>query len=289
MYLSQAALIDRLLEQDFAGILRSENLISNDLRFNPGKERHKWEQLRPCSTPLDYKVPKLLLVDSPAQPDLALVHWMQIAVGTLMYILNSRPDLTHSVHQMARFVNNPGSAHVKALDHILRYLAGTGDLCLIVGNWTPVDRRFLVGFHLYADSSHKNVELDFPTIIFVALVALECLLWVLFCFLVLLFRIRCLPPRVRLSIMLILLPSKILNMCDFYSVILVFLLMTLILLSYLLIVSRPWPCLRAPRIVLVQSILTLQWLWRVITFNAGELLWNIVLQPNRLLICGPSS
>ena len=62
---------------------------------------------------------------------------------------------------MACFVHNPGPAHVKALDHILRYLAGTGDLCLIVGNWTPVDLRFLAGFHLNADSSHKNVELDF--------------------------------------------------------------------------------------------------------------------------------
>jgi hypothetical protein len=63
-------------------------------------------------------MPKLSLVDSPPQPDLALVHWMQIAGGTLMYILNSRPDLTHSVHQVARFVHNLGSTHVKALDHI---------------------------------------------------------------------------------------------------------------------------------------------------------------------------
>jgi hypothetical protein len=129
MYLSQAVLIDSLLEQEFAGIMRSENLISNDLRYNPGKELHKWEQLCPCSTPFDYKMPKLSLVDSPAQPDHALVHWMQVAVGTLMYILNSRPDLTHSVHQVARYVHNPGPAHVKALDHILRYLAGTGYLC----------------------------------------------------------------------------------------------------------------------------------------------------------------
>ncbi len=137
MYLSQAALFDRLLEQEFAGILRGENLTSNDLRFNPGKELHTWEQLFPCRTCptlFDYKMPKLSLVDSPAQQELALVDWMQIAVGTLMFILNSRPDLKHSVHQVARLVHNPGSAHVKALDHILRYLAATGDLCLIVGN-----------------------------------------------------------------------------------------------------------------------------------------------------------
>jgi hypothetical protein len=72
-----------------------------------------------------------------------------------------RLDLTHSVHQLAHFVHNPGPAHVKAFDHILHYLAGTCDLFIIIGNWTSVDRRFLLGFHLNADASHKNVELDF--------------------------------------------------------------------------------------------------------------------------------
>ncbi len=103
------------------------------------------------------------------------------------------------------------------------------------------------------------------------LLELECLFWVLFCFLVLLFSIRFLHHHARLSIMLILLLSKILNMCDFYSVIFVFFLMMLLLLPCLLIVSRPWPFLRVPHIVLVQCILTLPWLWRVIAFNAGGL------------------
>jgi hypothetical protein len=87
---------------------------------------HKWEQLCPCSTLFDYKMPKLLLVDSPPIPYLALVHWMQVAVCKLMYILNSRPDLIHAVHQVACFVHNPDPAHVKALYHILRYLAERG-------------------------------------------------------------------------------------------------------------------------------------------------------------------
>jgi hypothetical protein len=93
-----------------------------------------------------------------------------------MYILNSHPDLTHSVHRVARFVHNPGPAHVKALDHILRYFAGTFDPCLIIGNWTSVDRRFLLGFHLYADASHKNMELDFCRITGIGLFALKTLL-----------------------------------------------------------------------------------------------------------------
>ena len=39
-------------------------------------------------------------------------------------------------------------------------LAGAGNLCLLIGNWTSVDRRILLGLHLTADASHKNVELD---------------------------------------------------------------------------------------------------------------------------------
>jgi hypothetical protein len=63
------------------GIMRHENLTSNDLRNNPGKELYKWKQLCPCSTPFEYKMPTLSIVDSPALPDLAVVHWMQVAVG----------------------------------------------------------------------------------------------------------------------------------------------------------------------------------------------------------------
>ena len=111
------------------------------------------------------------IIDSPAQPDLVHVHWIQVAAGTLQYHLNSRPDqyhlnsrpdtisiLVHSVHQVARFVHNPSSSHVKALDYILHNLVVTSNLCLIIGNWTPVDLRFLLWFHLNADASHKNVE-----------------------------------------------------------------------------------------------------------------------------------
>ncbi len=65
MYLSQTTLIDRLLEQEFVGIMVHEYLTSNDLRYNPGQELHKWDQLCPCSILFDYKMPKLLLLASP--------------------------------------------------------------------------------------------------------------------------------------------------------------------------------------------------------------------------------
>ena len=36
LFLSWVTLIDRLLEQEFEGIMRRENLASNDLQYNPG-------------------------------------------------------------------------------------------------------------------------------------------------------------------------------------------------------------------------------------------------------------
>jgi hypothetical protein len=80
---------------------------------------------------------------------------------------------------VACFIHNPGPAHVKSLDDILRYLAETPesvDLCLIVGNWTPVDLKFLDCFHLNADSSHKNVELKFCGITGIGVFAFSTLL-----------------------------------------------------------------------------------------------------------------
>jgi hypothetical protein len=93
--------------------------------------------------------------------DAALVHWIKVAVGTLSYILNTHPDRVHSVHQLARIVHNPGPAHVKALDHILLYLAETVDLYWILANWTATDLWFLFCVHSNADASPKNMELDF--------------------------------------------------------------------------------------------------------------------------------
>ena len=67
----------------------------------------------------------------------------------------------HAVHQLSRIVCNPGPAHIKALDHLLRNLAGTIDLVFVLGYCTQVDRTFASGFHVNSDASHKNSEQNF--------------------------------------------------------------------------------------------------------------------------------
>jgi hypothetical protein len=154
-------LINRLLDKESSSIMSSEGLTGNDLRHNPGGALRKWESLCPCALLFDAKMGRISLADGPVVPDPDLIHWMQVTVGVFLYSLHTRPDIMHTVHQLSRIVHIPGPAHVQALDHLLRYLAGTVDLAFKVGNWTDIDRSFPSGFHSNADASHKNAELNY--------------------------------------------------------------------------------------------------------------------------------
>jgi hypothetical protein len=51
------------------------------------------------------------------------------AVGSLLYLATkTRPDIAHSVQQVAQFCADPGKPHWDAVKHILRYLSGTKTL-----------------------------------------------------------------------------------------------------------------------------------------------------------------
>jgi hypothetical protein len=48
-------------------------------------------------------------------------------VGQLLYLANTRPDLSYAVGYVSRFMSHPELAHWQAVLHILRYLKGTLD------------------------------------------------------------------------------------------------------------------------------------------------------------------
>jgi hypothetical protein len=48
-------------------------------------------------------------------------------VGALRYLIHTRPDLTHSVSYVSRFMAEPREDHQAAVRRILRYIAGTYD------------------------------------------------------------------------------------------------------------------------------------------------------------------
>src|SRR5665647_73390 len=76
------------------------------------------------------------------------------AIGLLMYLSNtSRPDITHAVNLVSRFVERPNLSHVRAVKQILRYLRGTRQHGLLFA-WNarddPTSPLELVG---YADAN----------------------------------------------------------------------------------------------------------------------------------------
>jgi hypothetical protein len=56
------------------------------------------------------------------------------AVDILMYVMVcTRPDITHAVGVVSRYMKNPGKEHWKAVKWILRYLRGTSSHALCFG------------------------------------------------------------------------------------------------------------------------------------------------------------
>lgn len=46
-------------------------------------------------------------------------------VGSLRYLIHTRPDITFAVEYVSRFMEKPTTEHLNAVKHILRYIAGT--------------------------------------------------------------------------------------------------------------------------------------------------------------------
>ena len=62
--------------------------------------------------------------------DMAKVPYAS-TVGSLMYIMVCiRPNITHAVKVVSRFMSNPGKEHWEAVNWLLRYLKGTSKIAL---------------------------------------------------------------------------------------------------------------------------------------------------------------
>eukprot|EP00253_Pinus_taeda_P011723 PITA_11723 len=62
--------------------------------------------------------------------------------GNLMYaMVSTRPDISHAVGVVNRFMANPGEEHWRAVKWVLQYLRGTSDHCIIFNggaiSWMP--------------------------------------------------------------------------------------------------------------------------------------------------------
>ena len=75
-------------------------------------------------------------------------------IGSLLYLMASRPDIMFSVCLCARFQEDPKTTHLEAVKRIFRYIKGTTHLGLWYPKGTGIDTI------VYADSDHAGDYVD---------------------------------------------------------------------------------------------------------------------------------
>ena len=84
------------------------------------------ENCTPSYTPLSKGL--ILSKDSHTPPVDATIYRM--LVGKLLFLTKTRPDISHAVSVVSRFMQNPQEAHLQAAKHVLRYVRRCPDLGL---------------------------------------------------------------------------------------------------------------------------------------------------------------
>lgn len=102
----------------------------------------------PADTPMDQNS-KLV----PGKPNTARdITRFRSIVGSLRYLVNSRPDIAYSVGMVSRFMESPTNEHWAAIKRIVRYISGTSDYgCKYLNK--PTTNLKLLG---YSDSDHAG-------------------------------------------------------------------------------------------------------------------------------------
>nr|GEU55121.1 retrovirus-related Pol polyprotein from transposon TNT 1-94 [Tanacetum cinerariifolium] len=82
------------------------------------------------------------------------VHLYRSMIGSLMYLIASRPDIMYAVCTCSRFQVTPKTLHLQAVKRIFRYLKGQPKL----GIWYPKESAF--NPDAYSDSDYAGANLD---------------------------------------------------------------------------------------------------------------------------------
>jgi hypothetical protein len=100
--------------------------------------------------------------DCPEVPDKEQTRMYQQLIGSLMYIsCGTRPDIAYAVSTCAQFMSNPGSRHMEAAKHILRYLKGTSNVGLTYSKQPAELANVLFG---YVDADHASDSDDHKSV-----------------------------------------------------------------------------------------------------------------------------
>ena len=89
-------------------------------------KRFQMEDCRPMTTPM---ITNWRKIDTSDDDEVDPMLYRQL-IGSLMYLVNTRPDICYAVNTLSQFMVEPNSAHWVATKHVLRYLRGTVELGL---------------------------------------------------------------------------------------------------------------------------------------------------------------
>jgi hypothetical protein len=95
------------------------------------------DKAKPVSTPMPPKVrlTSNMCPQTDEEKRMMKQEPYDAVVGKLMYLTTcTRPDIAYAVRELARFMGNPGEMHWKCAKHVLRYLCGTANYGLLLGN-----------------------------------------------------------------------------------------------------------------------------------------------------------
>ena len=89
-------------------------------------DKARLAECNPCQTPMEARL-KLSKVSGTPNVDATLYRSL---VGSLRYLVHTRPDISFAVGYVSRYMESPQQEHMGAVKHLLRYIAGTIDFGL---------------------------------------------------------------------------------------------------------------------------------------------------------------
>lgn len=95
----------------------------------------------PCATPMEVR----LKLSKTKEGDVVETTAYRSIIGSLRYLVNTRPDIAYSVGVVSRYMEAPGKEHWAAVKHILIYLKGTIEFGCKYERGTDL-KPFLLGF-----------------------------------------------------------------------------------------------------------------------------------------------
>ena len=86
------------------------------------------------------------------------IHY-KACIGSLIYLLSTRGDLSFAVHNLAKFSSNPGKLHFEVLVHLLKYIRNNKTLGLKY--YSDMNYAHLSDLLIQASIKTENPLMDF--------------------------------------------------------------------------------------------------------------------------------